>query len=332
MKKYISINTSKRQQKALTAAIVSMFLSACGGGGGGTVPTTSTPTPTTPATPAATPFTSWSAVTNGSTVMVPGMSQEASWTNVPVSSITPTPAGVDTAASSFTETLNSSGAITKVVIASPTGSVTFDTAAGATIVPIAIDPTTTIDLAKNNSAGTIAVAADPIAQGWNYQSFGMWETGGLTTSGYVGVMSVGAPTAGTAIPATGTATFTGKSIGFYTDATGVGHGALSDVSVNADFGARTLALSSSGTVTIDNYVTNATTSPAPNLNLTGTLSYAAGTNSFAGNLTTSGGTPLTGTSTGRFYGPSAQELGGVFILKAGSGVETYGGAYGAKRP
>lgn len=62
MKKYISINTSKRQQKVLAAAIVSMFLSACGGGGGsnGTVPTTLT-------TPTGTPFTSWSAVTAGST-------------------------------------------------------------------------------------------------------------------------------------------------------------------------------------------------------------------------------------------------------------------------
>ena len=103
------------------------------------------------------------------------------------------------------------------------------------------------------------------------------------------------------------------------------------MSVNADFANRTLALSSSGTVTIDNYVTNATTSPAPNLNLTGTLIYAAGTNSFAGTLTPSGGTLLPGTSTGRFYGPGAQELGGVFILKAGSGAETYGGAYGAKQ-
>jgi len=60
------------------------------------------------------------------------------------------------------------------------------------------------------------------------------------------------------------------------------------------------------------------------------LSYTAGTNSFAGDVTNGGS--LSGTSTGRFYGPSAEELGGVFILQAGSGIpETYGGAYGAKK-
>lgn len=323
MKKHISINTSKRQQKVLAVAIVSMFLSACGGGGGsdGTVPTT-------PTTPTATTFTSWSNVADGSTVVVPGMSQEVSWARDPVTGPTTsisTPTAVTTA-SSFTETLNSSGTITKAVITSPTGSVTFDTTAGATIGPLDIAPT--INAAENPSAGTIALAADPIASGWNYQSFGVWETGRLTGSGNVGVMSIGAPTAGAAIPTTGTATYSGKSVGFYTDATGQGHATFSDLNVNANFGTRTLGLSTAGTVKTVDFVTS---TQASNLNLTGTLTYAAGTNSFAGNVATSGGT-LSGASSGRFYGPSAQELGGMFILQAGSGIpETYGGAYGAKR-
>jgi hypothetical protein len=322
MKKYISINTSKRQQKVLTVAIVSMFLSACGGGGGsdGTVPAT-------PTTPTGTPFTSWSAVTAGSTVVVPGMSQEVTWAGVPVTgpvtSIS-TPTAVDTAASSFTETLNSSGAITKVVITSPTGSVTFDTAAGDTIGSLAIDPT--INAAVNSAGTSIALAADPIDQLWNYQSFGVWETGMGTGSGSAGVMSVGAPTAGAAIPTSGTAIFTGKLGGIYVDAAGNNFVTASALSVNANFATRTLSLSSTGTIKSPDLVA---TSSASNLNLTGTLTYAAGTNSFYGPLT-NGGT-LSGNSTGRFYGPSAQELGGVFILKAGSGIETYGGAYGAKR-
>jgi hypothetical protein len=45
-------------------------------------------------------------------------------------------------------------------------------------------------------------------------------------------------------------------------------------------------------------------------------------------VTSAGG--LTGNSTGQFYGPNAEELGGVFLLQ-GSGVETYAGAYGAKQ-
>jgi len=43
-----------------------------------------------------------------------------------------------------------------------------------------------------------------------------------------------------------------------------------------------------------------------------------------------GGT-LSGSTQGQFYGPNAQELGGAFILTSGQGVETFAGAYGAKR-
>lgn len=139
-------------------------------------------------------------------------------------------------------------------------------------------------------------------------------------------MSVGAPTTGSAIPTSGTAIFTGKLGGIYVDAAGNDFVTASALTVNADFAARTLGVSSTGTVKSPDL---STTSAASNLNLSGTLAYAAGTNSFAGTLTN--GSTLSGTSTGRFYGPNAEELGGVFILKAGSGVETYGGAYGAKR-
>lgn len=338
MKKRFFVNASQFQQKLLAVAFVSMSLSACGGGGGsnGTVPSTPvTPTeppptpvtPTEPPLPAGTPFTSWSDVQAGSTVVVPGMSQEVIQTtaNGLVTSIS-TPTVVDTATSAFTETLNASGELTTFVITSPAGSVSFDTSVGDNIGVLAID--NTIIAAVKPDSSSLALAADPSKFGWEYQSFGVWSTDRTSSSSRAGVMSVGAPTAGAAIPTSGTATFTGKSIGYYADATGLGHSAYSDLSVNVDFAARTLALSSTGTVKTHDYQT---TSPASNLNLTGTLTYAAGTNSFAGLLTTNGGT-LTGASSGRFYGPSAEELGGVFNLKAGSGVETYGGAYGAKRP
>jgi hypothetical protein len=318
MKTYGSIRTSKRRQTVLAVAIASVLLSACGGGGGsnGTVPT---------------PFTSWSAVSDGSTVVAPAMSQEVVQTTDPATGLVTgigTPSAVDTAASSFTETVSRGGTITRVVITSPTGSVTYDTAMGDTIgyLAPAIDPT--IRYAAKSNRSSYALAQDPSSFGWEYQSFGVWSTAPVAGTGNAGAMSTGAPTRGADIPTSGTATFTGKSIGFYTDAAGVGYAAFSDVSVNANFGARTLGLSSSGTSKTHDYITK---SPASNLDLTGTLTYAAGTNSFTGNLTNTSGTALSGTSTGRFYGPSAQELGGVFTLKAGSGVETYGGAYGAKR-
>jgi hypothetical protein len=322
MKNRNAIKGCKHHQRGFAGAMISVLLTACGGGGGGggTVPTT----PATPVTPS---FTSWTAVQNGSTVVVPGMSQEVSWTGVPttgpVTSIG-TPTAVDTSASSFTETLNNSGAITKIVIASPTGNVTFDTAVGDTIGFLAIDPD--VIVAVNGAGTNIALAADPAAFGWNYQSFGVWETGMGTGSGSAGVMSAGAPTAGSAIPTSGTATFTGALGGIYVDASGNDFVTEAALTVNADFGARTLGVSSTGTIKSPDLVS---TSTASNLNLTGTLTYAAGSNAFAGTVTN--GSTLTGTSNGRFYGPAAEELGGVFILKANSGVETYGGAYGAKR-
>ena len=40
---------------------------------------------------------------------------------------------------------------------------------------------------------------------------------------------------------------------------------------------------------------------------------------------------MSGASKGKFYGPKAEELGGVFVVKSPSTVETFTGAYGAKR-
>jgi hypothetical protein len=59
------------------------------------------------------------------------------------------------------------------------------------------------------------------------------------------------------------------------------------------------------------------------------LSYAQGVNSFSGGLTTANGA-LNGQGTGRFYGPSAQEIGGVYSL-SGSGLSRLIGGFGGKR-
>lgn len=39
---------------------------------------------------------------------------------------------------------------------------------------------------------------------------------------------------------------------------------------------------------------------------------------------------MSGRADGRFYGPNAEEIGGVFETR-GSGVEVYGGAFGGRR-
>jgi hypothetical protein len=80
-----------------------------------------------------------------------------------------------------------------------------------------------------------------------------------------------------------------------------------------------------------------TTSNFTPMNMTGTLTYAAGTNSISGTVTTPGGTAsgitvsaLSGSINARFYGPTAQEIGGTFGL-TGAGLEVYGGSFGGKR-
>ena len=174
-------------------------------------------------------------------------------------------------------------------------------------------------------ADSIAVIANPQALGWNYQSFGVWNDE-LGSTG-LQLRSFGAATPASAIPVTGSATFSGKLAGGYVSPQGTGTVASADLAVNVNFADRTLAFASTNTV-LGTVAWSKVA--APNLNLGGTLTYSPGVNSFSGTLTSAGGT-MSGKSTGQFYGPAAQELGGVFAVKSATTVETFAGAYGAKR-
>jgi hypothetical protein len=173
----------------------------------------------------------------------------------------------------------------------------------------------------------VALVANPYQLGWDYQSFGVWDHHTATFDPIVTLLSFGAATRGLAVPAVGTATFSGKLAGFYVSSAGQGSIATADLTVNADFSSRSLSFASS-----DTFVTRdlSTSIAAPHLNLSGTLTYSPGTSTFAGTLVNAGGT-MSGSSKGRFYGPAAQELGGVFTVKSATTVETLAGAYGAKR-
>jgi hypothetical protein len=172
----------------------------------------------------------------------------------------------------------------------------------------------------------IGVTANPYAQGWNFQSFGVWNTHGADTR-QVSSFSFGAPTPVSAVPSSGTASFAGKLGGFYVSPAGEASVASADVRVNADFGNRSLSFASSGTRLTQDLKAFV---PAPHLNLGGTLTYSPAANTFSGALSTAGGS-MSGSTTGRYYGPAAQELGGVLTVKSPSTVETLTGAYGAKR-
>lgn len=178
------------------------------------------------------------------------------------------------------------------------------------------------DFVEAENTASKAIVSNPRSAAWNYQTFGVWESGLDKSNGYYGAMSVGTSSPSTAIPNADGATFTGKVIGSYVRG-GIGEAVLADLTVGLS--GQTLTFTTLNT----RYTSGA---PVPtNLDMTNqTLTYDPATNRFQGAFTAGA---LTGSSTGQFYGPNAEELGGVFFLRnAGDPLETYSGAYGATRP
>jgi len=293
------------------------LLTGCSGGGGSSV--NSGPS-----------FTRWSDIDPPETVTVGGLSLEADYVApAPDYTVTQITDPVISTSSSASITYDADGLITRISVTTPSGTVTWDEAAGDSID--STDPYAVAAVSADESA--VAIAINPLPIGWDYQTFGAWETGRGAGAGTVGAISIGAPTAGSAIPTVGSATFLGATLGAYVNADGRDYLTASSLAVNADFVNRSLEFNSFNTRTIDPVTGDSALEPG--LALSGTLSYAAGVNAFSGNLTAAGSasvSPMTGTSQGRFYGPNAEELGGVFAVKAGGdSVESYGGAYGAAR-
>ena len=96
---------------------------------------------------------------------------------------------------------------------------------------------------------------------------------------------------------------------------------------NVDFQNRAI-----GFTTIDTTLVNSTTGAASSkqeLDLSGSLSWAAGVNNFSGQVQTRDAN-LNGSASGRFYGPTAQEIGGTYQL-GGAGVSRMVGGFGGKQ-
>jgi hypothetical protein len=287
-------------------------LTACGGGGGnGTSATLSS-------------FSSWSAVSNNSSITVPGISQSGTYTyNLD--------SGVVTEAS--LKPAYSGASVAATIKESVQGS-TF------TISPVGQSPLTftkgvdTIEDLNINTRITVAISADetrfallvkPLDFGWDYQSFGIWSTGNGTGSGTYGAISFGAATPGGSIPTAGTATYTGVTGGRYMDGHGQDWITSSFMTAAANFGTRSIDFTTRGTQSSPDLINSTANS---NLDMSGTLRYSAAANKITGSVSTVSG--HTGTVTGQFYGPSAQEIGGTFSLTSGS-LGAYAGAFGGKR-
>jgi hypothetical protein len=302
---------------------------ACGAAIGASLATQPTVPPTL--------FTTWSAVGPNSTVVVSGRSNVTTYSeNLAQHKIggvgsvfTPFDSGA-----TYTQTLNGASQLTNVtIVAAPWGpppgivtNIPFAASNGDQIGTLPGSPTTLV--AKNAAGSNLAVGAYPAMLGWNYQSFGVWITGLGTqdsADNTIGATTVGAATAAANVPSSGTVAYIGKAGGIYVAPDGTHGVTASNMNAVTNFATRSITFSTAATILSTDSVTS---NPAPGLNLIGTLNYNAGSSAFSGDITSTNG--MAGPAQGLFYGPNAEEVGGVFVT-LGTTVETFTGAFGGKR-
>lgn len=292
--------------KNLAILALPIALVACAGG--------SSSSSSSSSSAATTPFTSWSNVVVGTPV---------SFSGGPSSTLAVDGTSVQGAADgAATLTLNSSNNFSAISASTSGGSASFSTANGDTM-QAGFDGYTTIAL--NKSQTSLGTFANPAANGFEYQTYGAWGAyGNATTPAYA--ISVGNPSPASAIPLTGAVTFTGGATGYYVDVNKFGYVTYANMVANVTFNNQSVAFATTNTS-----VTGGPGAPqisAPALNMTGTLSYAAGTNAMTGTATTTNG--MSGNMNGKFYGPALNEVGGTYAV-TGAGVGSMVGGFGGKR-
>jgi hypothetical protein len=297
--------------KLLCALAFALVLSACGGGGGGG--SSSTP--------------------GNVTTSYLGFSGQSAWTSNGAGTVTSVGTfNQGTSGATYTETVNASNIIQSSAFTSSAGtSISFNVANGDTIANITSGSLNGLGIVSYNSdLANVMITARASQNGWSYQSYGVWMSGYNSSAGTVGAASVGTLTTGSAIPTSGTGNFTGNFGGMYVTSAGTHYFAAADMTANVNFATRSIAFATTNSG-IGQYV-NSTFTSKSGLNMTGTLTYSAATNQFSGATTTAGGGGvgvLTGTTTGKFYGPTATEIGGTLAVR--NGLEALAGGFGGKR-
>ncbi|HZD19032.1 MAG TPA: transferrin-binding protein-like solute binding protein [Burkholderiales bacterium] len=267
----------------------------------------------------------FSTVQAGQTVTLQGMSTVVTGTLFNGTVASTTPPATDTAASTATLTYDSTLTLTALTAATPAGSITFNKGLGDTFNCNAGV------CGLTNGAGTASmIVIDPVTlpAGWNYQTFGVWERAGSVVSFDAGVFSVGNPTPGSAVPTTGSGNFTGLANGFFIDATNNRFFTTANMTASANFASQSIVFTTTNTQTVNISNPSGLGSLNPGLDLTGSFTYPAGTNLFTGTVASANG--MNGTGTGRFYGPAAQEIGGMYSL-SGAGIGQMIGSFGGKQ-
>lgn len=304
---------------------LTFFFTGCGGGSAGvSVGIDTTPTAEQPTIN----FQSWSSIVPPTEVTIGAMTQETAYST----NDEPSPVflyddkGIATT-TTVTIEYDLAGDVQALNILTPETNLVWNIFSGDLINDSY--KRATLFLSDGTFVGAF-VQPQHFAVGWEYQTFGVWETGRGDGTGSMGGVSMGAPTVDSAIPTTGEVDFTGETMGLYVTADGSDFLTYSDLSVSVDFAnLGAMELSSTGTykIPVDSLPGISIGTLDETLNFAGTLAYDAGANTFSGEVS---GFGMVGTSTGQFYGPGAEELGGVFSLSAGDGAY-YSGAYGAER-
>jgi len=292
--------------KKIAILALSSILAACAGGSGSSSTSSSSATTN--------PFNSWSSTSvNNPVSFSGGVSSTLAVDDTFVQGVS------DGAA---TLTLNSSNNFSTITASNSSNSVTFSSANGDTLQS-GFDGNTTVAL--NKAKTVVGSFANPSAYGFEYQTFGAWGAyGNATTPAYA--ISVGNPSPASAIPLTGALTFTGGATGYYVDANKFAYVTNANMIAAVTFDNRSVSFSTTNTSISGG--PGMTQISAPSLNMTGTLSYAAGTNALNGTASTTNG--MSGNMNGKFYGPGLNEVGGTYAV-SGSGVGSMVGGFGGKR-
>jgi C-lobe and N-lobe beta barrels of Tf-binding protein B len=234
---------------------------------------------------------------------------------------------------------NNGGATISVINWNGSGSSQFR----LTIPGLGIEGTFSSESLFKGASTISTITIDLVAANLNYAAFGYWVVDTLSPAltAHTGMFATGFQTPATAMPTTGSATYsgTGNVTGMVaTIGTGGPSAArlIGDATLTANFLAGTVTGGFTN-MTATDVTTNAS---APWNNVSVNASIVAGTSHFSG-ATAAASAPagtfsVTGSATGHinggFYGPQAQELGAVWSLSDSSKSAAAIGVVGASAP
>ena len=189
-------------------------------------------------------------------------------------------------------------------------------------------------LVRNKQQYLSSYFRSPAAAGWSYQTFCNFFGG--ANGDYLknrrdvilGYQSIGRPTKISEMPTADGADYTGITHAYYNSAQVTAHN-----KIHADFGARNLSYETTDTSVLHQFgAFGHVIEDRPDLNLSGSAAWDDKTADFTGKMKAANG--LEGEMKGRFYGPAAEEVGGVYGLHGqdtnGEAVHYIGG-FGGRR-